>query len=190
MTIKEIEQKIEEQENTLQELKKELEKTKENENKIPDGVKDIPQTYDFDDYERMSEYFYEAWIMNCKCELVRTIMDEESIKEGNMAFPTIKFAEMFRKKAQFIADCLLFKWHYDRNYVPDFSLSNNYETMYAVAYDPEAKLYQWCTESYIDYNQIYFSSEEIAEKCAEWLNYKYFGVYNLKESESECDTVR
>lgn len=169
MKIEELESQLETLKTTVAELENKIAEIKRNEDKkIPD-VKDIPQTYDFDDYERMSEYWYEVWILNCKCELVRTKMDEESIKKGNMIFPTVKFAEMFREKAQLIADCLLFKWLYDREFVPVW---NGYDENFKVCFDTESKRYEAECNTRYENNNVYFSTKEIAEKCAEWLNYR------------------
>lgn len=184
MEIKELENQLETLKNNVAELENKIAEIKRNEdkkNKIPD-VKDIPQIYDFDEYKKTAECGLRVWFVDNGGELICTDMCKESIK-GNMAFPTKKFAEMFREKAQLIADCLSFKWYYDREFVPTWSRAD--KKNWGVYYDTFCKRYSVFNSSFYDENQVYFSSEEIAQKCAEWLNYKYFEFYNSKEDEND-----
>lgn len=86
------------------------------------------------------------------------------------AFKQLKYAEMFREKTQFIADLLHFKWLYDRDYEPDWL--DERERKYFVTY------YHYVNGWVFDYvtrgnaEGVYFSSQEIAQKCVDWLNRK------------------
>lgn len=178
MKIEELESQLEILKSNVAELESKIAEIKRNENKkIPD-VKDIPQVYDFDDYMKVSKNWRRGWFTNNKGKLV--YMDIDGVElEGNMLFPTEKLAEIFQQKAQLIADCLLFKWHYDREYVPVW---DGHNINWCVAYEHRVECYiVYCN---LRHNMVYFSTKEIAEKCAEWLNYKYFGIYNFKEGEN------
>lgn len=190
MTIKEIEKKIAEQENALQELKNELKKAKENKNKIPDDVKDIPLWFSDDEvpicnyYDKSDggiETYYQYYMID---EDGSGADDEFSNKQGwiesdvqekRRIFLDWDYAKDFRDKTQLIADCNYFKFRYDHDYKPDWS--NCYEVKYYVYYDRVNQWYCWGEnreeDCYEDLGVTYFSTAEIAEKCANWLNYLY-----------------
>lgn len=89
--------------------------------------------------------------------------------QNHTIFKTEEFAEIFREKTQFIADLLHFKWLYDRDYEPDWNNKNS---------DKWYIFYDNCLCGYVvsyantlmNPETVYFSSEEIAQKCADWLN--------------------
>ena len=62
---------------------------------------------------------------------------------------------------------LAFKWCYDRTYIPDWSTE---QAKYFVAYDHTSHRYR--TGTYYSWSLpiVYFSSREIAQKCADILN--------------------
>ena len=72
---------------------------------------------------------------------------------------------------------LAFKWCHDRDYVPDWT--SDHEFKYYVYYDTKNHAY---IPSYIfrtkSCTEVYFSSEEIAQKCADWLNSQLGGGDN------------
>jgi hypothetical protein len=64
---------------------------------------------------------------------------------------------------------LTFKWCYDRDYEPVFS--GDYDNrVYSIYYDSEDEKYDYDWASVVAYNEVYFSSKEIAQKCCDWLN--------------------
>lgn len=83
-------------------------------------------------------------------------------------FKTYDYAEKFRRKSQFIADLLHFKWLYDSEFVPDWN--NREQRKYYVYYNMVVG--GWCVEwhNVFNYNSVVFSDEEIAQKCADWLD--------------------
>lgn len=97
--------------------------------------------------------------------------------EKNMKFETIKhrifksehMAKLFAEKTQFLADCLYWKELYDGDYVPDFD-SGEHKYKYTVVFDYVADKYH--VERFIthDINSVMFSTEEIAQSFADWLN--------------------
>lgn len=91
--------------------------------------------------------------------------------EKHRAFKTKKIAKLFVEKTQAIADQLYFKELYDADYVPDWE--NMRTSEYYIYLDNSTKSYRvdytiyWALEG-----TVYFSSKEIAQKCADWLNSK------------------
>ena len=89
--------------------------------------------------------------------------------EKHRAFKTKKIAKLFVEKTQAIADQLYFKELYDADYVPDWE--NMRTSEYYIYLDNSTKSYgvdrtiYWVLEG-----TVYFSSKEIAQKCADWLN--------------------
>lgn len=79
-----------------------------------------------------------------------------------------EYAATSAKIRRFNDMLLAFKWCYDKDYVPEYKFIND-EKWY-VYYDTDDKqylcdsLYAWVETA------IYFSSEEIASKCCNWLN--------------------
>ena len=84
-------------------------------------------------------------------------------------FPTEEYAKKLQKLNKFNGMMLAFKWCYDRNYEPDW---DGEEDKYSVYYcqNQFAKGYKVDFTVNGNNNIVYFSSENIAEKCAEWLN--------------------
>ena len=94
----------------------------------------------------------------------------EIAKEKHRAFKTEKIAKLFAEKTQIIADQLYFKESYDPDYEPDWD--DGYETKFYVVYDnysPKTYIVNNCGY-FANYETVYFSSYEIAQKCADWLN--------------------
>ena len=77
---------------------------------------------------------------------------------ANKAFKMKKFNDML----------MAFKWCYDRNYEPDWSKDN---AKYCVTYN-NSNVKHYCVEwsKVCNFNTIYFSSRDIANKCINWLN--------------------
>lgn len=89
------------------------------------------------------------------------------IMRGFNAFHTKEYAQEFADKCNLIAMMLHCKWYVDRDYVPDWDNGDDKFTVWYNHMDNE-----WT----IDYQEIhetpsiYFSTEESAQKCADWLN--------------------
>ena len=184
----EIKKLIADHERMAAELKEMLAKKEAEEagqNKIPDDVRDIPTAYPIEAYSRgdrtVDSFGFSAgssddvlgFTLGDKggilCTWYNTVTDEDSF-ESHFTFPTEALAKMFREKAQLIADCIFFKWFCDRKYIPVWWTDKR---NFCIAYDVCDKQYTVDTSLCFDNNNIYFSNRAIAEKCAEWLNYKY-----------------
>ena len=90
------------------------------------------------------------------------------IIERHRIFKTEEYAQMYREKTQFIADLLHFKWLYDRDYEPEKDLQS---AKWTIMLDDDHKFAvtsNWNAQP----GDIYFSTKEIAQKCADWLNRK------------------
>lgn len=87
--------------------------------------------------------------------------------KNNRLFKSPEMVEEFRQKSQFIADALYWKELYDGDYVPDWD-SGEYK--HAVVFDHVVDEYH--VERFIthDVNSVMFSTEEIAQSFADWLN--------------------
>lgn len=90
-------------------------------------------------------------------------------------YPTEKYALMAQKMKIFNDKLLAFKWCYDRDYVPNWRDVS--ETKYIVNFDNTDRLYAVDEHTTWSLPAVWFSSEEIAQKCADWLN-------SLEEKES------
>jgi hypothetical protein len=81
---------------------------------------------------------------------------------------TEELAEQAKKLKDFNDKLLAFKYCYDLDYKPVFSGDYN-DCAYFVYYDSKDNKYDYDWDS-ADNNTVYFSSEEVARKCADWLN--------------------
>lgn len=87
-------------------------------------------------------------------------------------FKTREYAELFAEKTQFIADCLHFKYLYDRDYEPNWDSDD--EQKFCVYYNHKTKKYDCSFRiTYQVVGSVYFSTWELAKRCADWLNKEY-----------------
>lgn len=95
----------------------------------------------------------------------------DSEEESHRVFKTREMAEMYRDKTQVIADMLHFKQLYDADFEPDFS--NHKSEKYVLLKDIHDNQYVAAqTGMLYSEESVYFSTAEIAQKCADWLNEK------------------
>ena len=147
---------IEKVENVKTEAEKELKKSDE----VPEcySVENGNEMY-FVDYsgEVYSDGFFTNYLAN----------------EKHRAFKTKKIAELFAQKTQAIADQLYFKELYDANFVPDWSdgCGLKFYLVYNNSSYPKTYFVDYC-RCRTSGETVYFSSYEIAKKCAGWLNSK------------------
>lgn len=86
-------------------------------------------------------------------------------------YPTKKLAEQAKAMKDFNDKLLAFKYCYDEDYEPDWT--NPSQSKYSVYWDASDGAYavDWGRIMYTK-TSVYFSTEEIAQKCADWLNLK------------------
>jgi hypothetical protein len=83
-------------------------------------------------------------------------------------FHSKDYADEFRRKCLLIAMMLHCKWYCDKEVVTDFS--DGYSAKWCVWYDHFSE--EWSADSQQTHESttVYFTTEEAAQKCAEWLN--------------------
>ena len=94
---------------------------------------------------------------------------EKLTKSPYQHYLTEELAEQAKKLKDFNDKLLAFKYCYDRDYNPVFSGDYDNRT-YSVYYDSDNSKYVCDWDSVFNRNMVYFSSREIAQKCADWLN--------------------
>ena len=104
-------------------------------------------------------------------DVSRRFLDEFDEDDYNPYFQFLDggYADEAARLYKLICMQLAFKWCHDRDYVPDWTSDDEFK--YYVYYDTKDHSY---TTSHIcrskSCTEIYFSSQEIAQKCADWLN--------------------
>lgn len=128
-------------------------------------VKNLPDTnkqgLHFEDGETF--YFVDTDGNVCECQYHPEIFWETAQK--NRAFRSREMAELFAEKTQLIADCLFWKEMYDRYYVPDWG-----EMGWIVFFNHYCGEYEVVGYKGWEFASVCFSSEEIAQGLADWLN--------------------
>lgn len=82
-------------------------------------------------------------------------------------YPTKELAEQANAMKAFNDKLLAFKYCYDADYAPAWG---TLEDKYCVYYSTANHKYDVDSMTIWSYPMVYFSSEEIAQKCADWLN--------------------
>lgn len=157
-----------------EEIQQEIEKTQKQlaalQEKLKEAEDEVPEMLDINDGDKF-------WCVDgvgniCWIYYSHTSSIDAGRVQKRRAFLSEEYAEEFAKKTQFIADMLHFKYLYDRDYEPDWS--NYKEIKWFVYYDyGNHKYYQESRHTLCDPTNICFSTEEIAQKCADWLNKRY-----------------
>lgn len=170
-----LEVRVRELEKQLREVRAALETAKTQ--GLPERPEDVPENLCVDDFRTTEghEECFDYFKMNENGLIFKNSARKYDVKKilrgaGFFTFPSRDLAEMYQHKAGFLANCLYFKWLYDPYYVPDFEDANI--PKWYVYKDHNTGCYSAAAEWY-DENQVYFSGEEIAAKCAEWLNMVY-----------------
>ena len=103
--------------------------------------------------------------------VVEEVADAYSTSEFDLYpyldYPNKEYAFQAQKLKKFNDMLLAFKWCYDRDFEPDWD--DDGTTKYTVVWDKYEGFHRVCSQS-TTANQVYFSSDEAAVKCAEWLN--------------------
>ena len=83
-------------------------------------------------------------------------------------YPSIEVGIMARVIKDLNDKMLVFKWCYDWDYTPDWK--NDNQAKWFVFWDNSNERFNISYSVTLDYGVVYFSKEDIANKCAEWLN--------------------
>lgn len=136
-------------------------------------MQDEPEIPDKPDFEMDEKFYYLDSVTNGVED--SCLEDIDSI-DFNM-FHTEEYAQEFADKCKLIAMMLHCKWYLCPDYVPDFTNSN--EEKYYVYYDVCGEKYTTDLRCATINNEVFFDTEENAQKCADWLNKHW------KENENE-----
>lgn len=83
-------------------------------------------------------------------------------------YPNKEYAFQAQKLKKFNDMLLAFKWCYDRDFEPDWG--NDDQFKYYIDYSNKSGSFGVRYNVSARFNLVYFSSHEIAQKCADWLN--------------------
>ena len=154
-------------ENEIMKTQKQLEALQTALSKIEETEKEVPETLDI--WENQKYYF-----VNSTGDLTKDTYacgyayDVERLKRHRV-FLSEEYAKKFADKTQFIADMLHFKYLYDKDYEPNWDSDN--ELKYWVYYNIGTKKFDWhFSRINENFESVYFSTEQLARKCAKWLN--------------------
>lgn len=90
-------------------------------------------------------------------------------KRYEFTVPADQFVILFKDKLDEFTKLMKFKFCYDSSYAPDWG--NADEIKWYVYYESTNGKYDICWTTTLDrLSTVYFSSEEVAQKCADWLN--------------------
>lgn len=130
-------------------------------NNLP--CEEIPEQLEFSNDEPI-------WYMNTSGKVIRRqIRCWNDAFANHRVFKSERMARLFAEKTQFIADCMHFKELYDRNYVPDFE--DDCQEKYFVYFNHTKHKYIVSSTITIEIKGcIYFSTEKIANRFAEYMN--------------------
>ena len=126
-------------------------------------VQDEPEIPDFPKFEVDGE---DMWYIRDTLKESRFYTEYESAYDFN-SFHTREYAEYFRRKCLLIAMMLHCKWYIDRDLVHDW---DNCDDKFTVWYNHSDNEWTIDFQEIHETPSIYFSTEEAAQKCADWLN--------------------
>ena len=119
-----------------------------------------------DHFEWETEHDKTWWHMD-RLLLVTNFTDYDTPYNFNM-FHTAEYAQEFADHCTIIGMLLHCKWYLDRDYVPRWSDLD--ERKYCVVYDSLYNKYVIDFAIRNDNNNVYFSSEDTAQRAADWMN--------------------
>lgn len=125
------------------------------------------QEEEIPDFPKFKETGEEAWHINNVLEVSTPGSTMGKVNDYNY-FHSKEYADEFAKKCKLIAMMLHCKWYLCPDYVPDFTNSN--EEKYYVYYDVCGEKYTTDWRCMTINNEVFFDTEESAQKCADWLN--------------------
>lgn len=161
-----------------EEIKTNLDKVKASISMLQRHEKDLTEEYEKSEDEILEcyniEHGSEMYFVDYNGEVYSdgffsNNLADEIANEKHRAFKTKKIAELFADKTQIIADQLYFKELYDPDYEPDWSDTENYKSY--LFFSTKSNTYKVAGGVIAKHSgTVYFSDDEIAQKCADWLN--------------------
>ena len=147
----------------INELKKQIEK-------LNAEINELERDDTLEQYESDLSWGNESYILN---ELGCVLKNNSTFNSDEYSpyrhYMTKEYANKAAKIKKFNDMLMAFKWCYDREYEPDWTTDC---AKYRVVYisDADHKRYDVNRSCTYRHNEIHFSSEDIAQKCADWLN--------------------
>lgn len=157
-----------------EEIQNEIEKTQKQlaalQEKLKEAENEVPEKLDISNGDRY-DYVYSDGSISWT-NYARTSLADINRVRNHRAFLSEEYAREFAEKTQFVADMLHFKWLYDKDYKPD--LNDGFKCKYCIYYNSDTKQFEsGFNTGYSHTESVYFSTNELARRCAEWLNKKY-----------------
>lgn len=137
-------------------------------NAIHNNEEDVIAKYK-NDYNKSKQYYlnnYSNVDFIIMCESFERV--EELSQSPYQRYLTKELAEQAKKLKDFNDKLLAFKYCHDLDYKPNWS--DFYEDKYYVYYSNKTLKYDVGSMTMWDIHKVYFSSREVARKCADWLN--------------------
>ena len=143
-------------------------------------MQDEPEIPDFPKFERGSAY----WCVNDEFALQKSqhsgYVGEKGDDDLYNAFHTEAYAHEFANKCKLIAMLLHCKWCVEKELFKfDSGVMGDYPPVYTVVYNRPMDEYSVVEAHVFEGSQVYFKSEDAAQKAADWLNEHW------KENENE-----
>ena len=160
MNKKKLENEIAKTQEQLKKLQAALDKAEKLEKEVPEELI----------FEDLDEYYY----VDNTGDIYKTAYTHFSPGDvdrvhNRRAFLSKEYAEAFAQQTQFIAAMLHFKYLYDRDYEPNWDSED--EIKYCIYYNTRTKKFEWSDRTiFMTFECIYFSTRQLAERCADWLN--------------------
>ena len=156
MMKNELEQSLKTTLNQIEELKKKAEEIIKELKK-----EEIPLYPEFEKGSTLSYMDTDLSVQTTEAVITETTQDYN-------AFHTNAYVEEFRKKCLMLAMMLHCSWYVDRYYTPNWD--NLSVEKYSVVFNHDSKKFQIQVWYYAETAQVYFSTKEAAQKCADWMN--------------------
>lgn len=160
MTREELEKRLESAEKQMIGLQDEIQNLKAKLAEAQDET-EIP---DFPEFKPTAG---EAWHINNVLKVTSIPSYYPLSVDDYNYFHTKEYAQEFADKCKLIAMMLHCKWYLDRDYLPDW---DNCDDKFTVWYNHADNEWTIDFQEIHETPSIYFSTEENAQKCAEWLN--------------------
>lgn len=123
-----------------------------------------PEIPDFPFFNPMGE---ETWHVNNVLEVASPSRTGGHVCDFNY-FHTQDYAKEFSRKCKMLAMMLHCSWYVDRDYTPNWD--NVFVEKYFVIFNHNLNRFQVRTQYGEEHGDVYFSTKEAAQKCADWMD--------------------